>query len=81
MVYDNTNTFILAKNQKRETEKHPEYTGTVNVDGVEYYLNGWVKERKDGTGKFISGSIKPKNPKPKPADDFIDDLDGDNIPF
>ena len=61
--YDNTNKGILSRNDRRESDSHPEYKGQINVDGVEYWLSGWVKERKDGTGKFFSLSVKPKAPR------------------
>lgn len=59
MEYDNTNRFTLSKNtNKREGKKDADYTGSVNVNGVEYWLNGWVQNGKNGP--FISGSIRPK---------------------
>jgi hypothetical protein len=57
--YDNTNRWSLFKNDNRQSDKHPEYSGTLNVDGVEYFLNGWIKEGKKG--RFFSGSIKRKD--------------------
>jgi hypothetical protein len=60
--YDNTNRWALFKNDNRRDEKSPEYSGTLNVDGVEYFLNGWVKEGKKG--RFFSGSIKRKEGNP-----------------
>ena len=67
MTYDNTNTGILSKNDRKETEKHPDIKGTLNVNGVEYYLAGWLNERKDGTGKFYSLKVTPKKqPQPIP---------------
>lgn len=58
--YDNNNRFILSRNDRREKDTHPEFTGTITVDGVEYWMSAWVQERKDGSGKFFSGSIKEK---------------------
>ena len=60
MTYDNTNSGILSRNERRENDKHPEFTGQINVDGVDYWLSAWVKERKDGAGKFFSLAVKPK---------------------
>jgi hypothetical protein len=57
--YDNTNRFTLNKNtNKREGKRDADYTGSVNVNGVEYWLNGWITNSKNGP--FISGSIRPK---------------------
>ena len=63
MSYDNTNTAVIFKNNKKENEKHPDYRGTINVDGKELEISLWVKEGK--AGKFFSGKIKEpyqKNP-------------------
>lgn len=82
MAYDNTNTGALFKAKERATEKHPEYTGSINIEGREYWLAGWVKESKSGQ-KFFSLAVKPKDakpaPKPEPARHF-DDIK-DDLPF
>lgn len=61
-VYDNTNTGVLFKSKEQKTDKHPGYSGTVNVDGKEYWLAGWVKESKQGE-RFFSLALKPKEKK------------------
>lgn len=76
MAYDNTNRGILSKNDRmREGKNDPPYTGTINIDGQEYWLSAWVKERKESSNKFFSLSVKPKGPAksagPSPADDDI----------
>ncbi len=58
--YDNTNTGIISKNDRKESDKHPDIKGSANIDGVEFYVNGWRKTRKDGSGFFYSLSFKPK---------------------
>lgn len=63
--YDNTNRGALFKNDKATTDKHPGYTGKINVEGVEYYLSAWVKEGQKG--KFFSLSVKPVDEQQKPA--------------
>ena len=46
MVYDNTNRGAMWPNVDRATEKHPDFKGSINVEGKEYWLSGWKK--KDG---------------------------------
>jgi hypothetical protein len=84
MAYDNTNTGIMYRNDRKESDKHPDFTGTINIDGTDYWLSGWVKEGRDGTKmagkKFFSLAFKPKedsaprrtsNPPPPDVDDDI----------
>jgi hypothetical protein len=59
--YDNTNRGALFKNDRRTTDKHPEYTGTLNVNGTEYWLSAWVRDGK--RGKYFSMAVKPKEEK------------------
>jgi uncharacterized protein (DUF736 family) len=56
MSYDNTNTAVIFKNNKKENEKHPDYRGTINVDGRELEISLWIKDGK--AGKFFSGKIQ-----------------------
>lgn len=78
---DNTGTLFV--NDKKQSDRHPDYTGTIIVDGRPYWLSGWKKQGKNGT--FLSLSVKPKDSAPasasarQPAPAF-DDLD-DSIPF
>lgn len=62
--YDNTNSGILARNENRKSDKHPEFTGTLNVDGREYWLSAWVNEGRSGgkmEGKrYFSIKVNPK---------------------
>ena len=58
MAYDNTNRWTLNRNDRKQQDNHPDYKGSINVDGVDYWLDGWIKD--GANGKFISGSIKPK---------------------
>lgn len=57
--YDNTNRWVLFKNDRKDRDTLPDYSGTINVDGVDYYLDAWLKEGKKG--KFFSGKVKRKD--------------------
>lgn len=66
--YDNTNRGVLFINDRKESEQHPDRTGTINVGGKEYFLSGWLKTSKQGK-QFLSLSVKPKDAAaaPRPA--------------
>ena len=80
------NSGSLFKNERKTQDNHPDYSGTIMVAGVEYWLNGWLKEGKKG--RFFSLSVKPKEaradtyspPKGSPKVDDFDDFD-DKVPF
>jgi hypothetical protein len=56
------NSGVLFKNDKKEQEKHPDYKGSIMVDGNEYWLSAWIKEGK--TGKFMGLAVSPKDAQP-----------------
>ena len=51
---DQTNTGLISKNDKKSTDKHPDIKGQCDIDGVQFWVAGWLKKRNDGTGSFYS---------------------------
>jgi hypothetical protein len=44
----------LRRNAKKETEKHPDYKGDIMIEGVDYWLSGWVRKNEAGSSTDIS---------------------------
>lgn len=61
MEYDNTNKGSLFKNDRKELDTHPDYNGSINIEGKEYWINAWVKESKKNGKKFFGLSAKKKD--------------------
>jgi len=66
--------FSLFKNNRKEKETHPDYAGSIMINGKEHYLNAWLKDGKNG--KFFSGSVG----KEKPPKDNFKPSGGDEMP-
>jgi hypothetical protein len=96
MAYDNTNSGALFKNQRKESERHPDYNGSVEVkcaccnEVTPYWLSAWVKEAgptaKNPGQKFFSLALSEKEEKKvgnkKITNSPVDsDLEEDDIPF
>lgn len=54
-------TGVLFMQEEKENPKWADFKGSCLINGQEYWLDGW---KKSSNGKkFISLSIKPKQPK------------------
>lgn len=84
--YDNTNRGALFKNEDKQSDKHADYSGQINVNGQEFWLDAWINTSKAGK-KYMSLSCKPKlqsdraspptggRNDPRPSDEpFSDDI-------
>lgn len=75
MAYDNTNRGSIWKNKKKEKDTHPDFTGSLDVGGVAYWVNAWKrKEDASPDAPALTFSVRPKeakadhqNERPAPA--------------
>jgi len=61
MEYDNTNRGSIWMNDKKETENHPDFKGSLNVNGQDFWVSAW--KRKEGANPkspALSFSIQAK---------------------
>jgi hypothetical protein len=87
MAYEQRdNSGTLFKNDRKESTKHPDYKGTIMVDGREYWLSAWIKDGQ--RGKFMSLAVNPKDeqqPERKgasqPQPDRTPGDDDSSVPF
>ena len=64
MAYEQkNNSGSLFRNDKKQTEKQPDYNGTIKIDGKDYKLAAWIKEAKSGQ-KYFSISAQEANVVP-----------------
>lgn len=80
--FNNDNSGALFKNTK-QNDRQPDYRGNATVDGVEYWVSGWIKTagpmaRNPGS-KFLSLAFQPKEEETRQQPrDYHEDED---IPF
>lgn len=78
------NTGSLFRNENKKTDKHPDYSGTALIDGVEYYIDGWINEVRSGERKgkkYFSFKFKEKSRQPPYASSEDDVSDDGDVPF
>lgn len=88
--YDNNLSGVMFRNDKEGNEKRPDYRGSAEIDRVQYWVSGWIREPKGGGDKFMSlrfevkqardakgGTKNPPAQQRAPARDEFDD----SIPF
>ena len=85
--YDNTNSGMLARNDRKEKDSQPDFTGSLNVAGTDYWLSAWVNEGKPGSRmegkKYFSVKVNPKDAPQSstPRSYASDGIISDDIPF
>ena len=68
MAYEtkpNTGSMFSNKDKPDQRENGPTHSGTALINGVEYFMDAWVKTAESGK-KWMSFSFKPKQKQPAP---------------
>lgn len=81
--FDPTNRGAIFVNDKKAPgSNQPDRTGSINIEGVEYFIDGWLKKSAAGN-PFMSISVKRKDkqaaPKQAAKQEPVDDFD--SVPF
>ena len=64
--HDNTNRGAIWRNEKKEKDTHPDFTGSLDVDGVQYWVSAWKRKEDAGPkSPALSFSVKPKEEAPQ----------------
>jgi len=83
--YENKNTGVLFKNDRKTEPKHPDYSGTFyDANGDEHFFDGWIKKSAKSGGTFLSCRTKPKQAKAQKqefSDRPLSETLDDGIPF
>lgn len=62
--YDNNNRGALWNNDRKQSQTHPDLSGSITIDGKDYWISGW--RRKPGQSDRapeVSLSVRPKDYK------------------
>jgi uncharacterized protein (DUF736 family) len=79
------NSGALFKNDRKQTENHPDYTGQAVINGVEYWISAWINKSNSGI-KYMALSLNQKEQIEEAFRESIkkelqDPIFDDDIPF
>lgn len=80
--YDNTNTGGIWGNDKKDTDRHPDFRGQANIEGVEYWVAAWKRGPNDNPkSPALRFAFTPKDAKPTTVPEDQAPMPEDSIPF
>ncbi len=68
------NSGSISKNDRKQQPKHPDYRGSANIDGLEYWISGWVKDGQNGKFLSLAFQLKEKAPETTGATSKEEDI-------
>lgn len=55
----------MFDNDHKTTEKHPDFSGSINVEGTVYWISGWTGMTNDGQKRKLTLSVKRQDERPE----------------
>ena len=71
MTYSTENSAFIGKNDRKESDKHPDIKGSGEIGGVQYWIAGWKNAK--GYGLRFTPKDEAKAGKSAATVDFVDD--------
>ena len=75
------NRGTIAKNTRKTADTHADITGSINVEGKDFWISGWQKKNSQDGSTFYSLSVKPKEAKGGYSRDKANRQIDDDQPF
>lgn len=66
--YDNNNRGAMFVNDRKTEDRHPDRSGSAKVDGVNYWISGWLKKSLAGK-QFLGLAFTKKEQQSEPPVD------------
>lgn len=79
--YDNNMRGVLFKNDKRQSDNHPNYRGSCEINNDEYWVSAWIKQGKSGPFMSLSFTAKEQPAKAAPMNAQVSQDIDEDIPF
>lgn len=64
---DASGSGTLSRNERKNSERQPDFVGVASVDGTEYQVAGWKRTAKSSGKEFISVKVEPPRDAPQPV--------------
>jgi len=83
MEHDNTNRGAIWGNKDKKTDTHPDFSGSINVEGKEYWLKGWKRKagaNPNSPAMNLAVAIKEDQQIQQPVA-VATEVDEDDVPF
>ena len=79
--YDNTNTGAIWKSKYNDNPKAPQYTGNLNVEGVDYKISAWKTSSDNPKAPVLNIKIQNADDQPVAATVSPSPIDEEDVPF